>query len=113
MPHPPYEKRFGRKKIFCLPIDPETSEVLADCEIHIDAVIRFRIPAAAAARFFGDNERTPVQEIFPDLRPEHREILVSGTSPAEWDIRIKGLDAPETEEEFRRRYEPLGYHFNS
>lgn len=42
----------------------------------------------------------------------HRKILVTGTSPAEFNHRILGKPEPKTAEEFRKIYEPLGYTFD-
>lgn len=70
--------------------------------------MRFTVPLAPARDYF-DGPRRNIQDMFPELAPALREILVTGTTPAEWDRMFDGL--PETLEEFMEKYRPLGYRF--
>lgn len=106
-----YEKRLGRRKIYGIEQEDGTVQILADCTLHCEAVIKFSIPAAAAETYFESATRPPIQDLLPNLRDEHREILVTGTSPAEWDHML-GRPMPKTEEEFAAKYAPLGYTFD-
>lgn len=106
-----YEMRLGSRKVYGIVQEDGTVQILADCSLHCEAVIKFNVPGEAARIYFEQAERPAVQHLFPDLRPEHREILVTGTSPAEWD-QMTGKPMPKTHEEFVTQYQPLGYHFD-
>jgi hypothetical protein len=106
-----YEKRIGSRKIYGIEQEDGTCQILSDCKLHQDACIKFTVPGEAASIYFESTSRPPVQELFPDLRNEHREILVSSTSPAEWD-EMTGKPMPKTHEQFVEQYTPLGYTFD-
>lgn len=106
-----FEKYLWDKKIFGLRQEDGTVEIVADCSVYPDATVRFRVPGEAARIYFTEGVRESVQTLFPALAPELREILVSGTSPAEWDSRVSDKPMPETEEEFKDAYRPRGYVF--
>jgi len=111
--HRSYETRIGSRKIYGLMQPDGTCLILADCEVHQNACIKFTVPGLAAVTYFETERhcRAPMHKMFPDLRIEHREILISGTSPAEFD-QMNGIPLPETEEEFKLKYAPLGYTFD-
>lgn len=98
-------------KIYGHDLEDGTFQILADCPLYQDAIIKFLIPAAAAEVYFGDTPHGKhIQDLFPDLHIEQREILKSGHSPAQWD-QMRGLSMPKTVEEFQERYRPMGYVF--
>ncbi len=103
-----YERRLSAGKIYGVTRDDGTVKILADCQFESTARIEFTLPGEAASRYFEDPARPCIQDLFPDLRKEHREILVSGTSPAWWD-RMAGKRMPKTPEAFLARYGKLGY----
>lgn len=104
-------RKVGRNEIYAIEETEGMCTMLAGCPLHPNAVIRFTVPLAAAREWFERGaSRPPVQELFPDLSAELRELLVTGTSPAEWDS-IFGGPMPETEEEFVKIYGPRGYTF--
>ncbi len=106
-----FEKRLSAGKIYGIEQEDGTCLILADCQVHPEACIKFFIPIEAARIYFGDEQRPPIQELFPDLLAEQREILVSGNSPAQWD-RMCGKRMPKTQDEFVKRYTQLGYTFD-
>jgi len=107
-----FEYRIGSRKIYAHMNSSGTCTVLADCDVFPGACVTFTIPGEAALIFFeNDRQNRPAtQDLFPDLRPEHRDILITGNSPAEFD-QMHGIPMPETEEEFKLKYAPLGYTF--
>lgn len=106
-----YEKPIGRRKIYGVPNEDGSYDIVADCTIYPDAVVRFQVTAKAAASYFTDDPRPAIQDIFPDLPGDLRELLITGVTPAEWDIKCKGQAPPRTIAEFRSIYEPRGYRF--
>ena len=106
-----YEKRLPHRKIYGIPKDDGTYQIISDCNFLPDAVIRMNVDAASAISYFEDTGRKPVQEIFPDLLKEQREILITGMSPAEWDAMFNP-PLPATEQEFKEKYAAFGYCFD-
>ena len=70
------------KEMFNQPID-----YFAECHICHKEVV---IPMTAIQYFvYQDRNRPTIQELFPDLSPELREVLVSNTCPKCWDKMFK------------------------
>jgi hypothetical protein len=74
-------------------------------------MLDFIVPLEAAEEYFNAAQRRCIQDIFPELSPQLREVLITGTSPAEYDEMCGSL--PEDEAAIRARYEPLGYRFET
>lgn len=108
-----YGARLGNRTIYGIMQPDGQCLILADCNLYPDACIKFTVPGEAAATYFEvpRQERPPMHHLFPGLRPEHREILISGVSPAEFD-QLGGRPMPATEDEFQIKYGPLGYTFD-
>lgn len=108
-----HEHRLDSRKIYGIEREDGTTQILADCPLCQDACIKFTVPTPAARTYFDvdRSQRPHIQDLFTDLRIEHREILVSGTSPAEFD-QMRGKRMPKTYEQFKKKYAPLGYHFD-
>lgn len=104
------ELRLGHKTIYGI-IEGETCTVMSDCSVDPEAVVKFTIPSAAAREIFSGERTSHIQDLLPDLRMELREVLISGTSPAEFD-QIRG-QVPRTLARFRRKYAPIGYSWDN
>lgn len=101
------ETYLGSRKIYGI-IQGDTCTIMADCEMDQDAVVKFNIPTAAARQIFSEEHRTThIQDLLPDLRRELREVLMTGTTPAEFD-NMTG-QCPSSMGEFRAKYSQLGY----
>lgn len=79
--HIPSEIYLGGQKAYVI-LENETVFVLKDCSVTGGMVKIPMTPAQFQARF--SPERKSVQDVFPELPLEIREIFVSGNTPAEW-----------------------------
>ncbi len=105
-----FELQRGRKTIYGMAEADGTVTVMVDCDqINGDGMVKFSIPAALAEKVFNPERREHIQDIAPNLRKEWREIFISGTTPAEYDV-LRG-DLPKTRAAFLKKYQPLGYVF--
>ena len=55
---------------------------------HTRNTIDLDITAEQLARYEQGNEL--IQNVFPDLSPEHREFIITGITPEEWEASFKG-----------------------
>lgn len=62
----------------------ETVFILADCKAT-GGMVKIPMTAAQFARWQGES-RESIQIIFPELPAEIRETLISGLTPAEWQV---------------------------
>ena len=100
------EKHLGKQTIYGI-YNGSKCEIVAECQLS-DAVIKFKVDADDAQEYFQESKRRVIQEIFPKLCKEHRELLVAGNSPAE-QHQLLGRDMPKTFSGFKRKYKKFGY----
>lgn len=55
---------------------------------HTRNTIDLDITPEQLARYEQGNEL--IQNVFPDLSPEHREFIMTGITPEEWEASFKG-----------------------
>ena len=55
---------------------------------HTKNTIDLDITAEQLARY--ENGEDLIQNVFPNLSPEHREFIMTGIAPKEWDATFKG-----------------------
>ena len=55
---------------------------------HIKNTIDLDITAEQLARY--ENGEELIQNVFPNLSPEHREFIKTGITPEEWDATFNG-----------------------
>ena len=55
---------------------------------HTKNTIDLDITAEQLARY--ENGEELIQNVFPDLSPEHREFIITGITPEEWEASFKG-----------------------
>ena len=55
---------------------------------HKENTIDLDITAEQLARY--ENGEELIQNIFPNLSPEHREFIKTGITPEEWDATFNG-----------------------
>ena len=55
---------------------------------HTRNTIDLDITAEQLARYEQGNEL--IQNVFPDLSPEHREFIMTGITPEEWEATFNG-----------------------
>jgi len=102
-----FEKRVGgTRKVYGI-IENGKGEIVVDCNVS-DCLIRFQVQVPAMLEYFAEGQRRCIQDIFPTLCKEHREILLSGSGPAEFDS-ITGKKMPKTRSAFMRKYKKFGY----
>lgn len=108
-----HEATLSAGKIYGIEQEDGTCSILCDCQTYPGAMVRFSVPLEAARTYFDAprEQRPSVQYLFPDLPAAHREILISGISPAAFDQLRAPRKMPKTISEFKERYEPLGYEF--
>lgn len=95
----------GRKKLYAIPNKEKGIDILADCEAT-GGMVRIKMSVSEFERWQSPT-RGLIQDIFPMLRNELREILVSGTTPAEFE-EIFGKKIPskeKLEKEFNYEFE--------
>ena len=105
-----FEKRLPARKIYGIQRG-DVCVILSDCNLYPPATIKFQVPMSAAEIYFESNSRPAVQDLFPRLMKCQREILSTGTSPAEFD-EMTGKKMPKSAAKFRQIYGPLGYVFD-
>ena len=57
---------------------------------HTRNTIDLDITAEQLARY--ENGEELIQNVFPDLSPEHREFIMTGITPEEWNSTFNGLE---------------------
>lgn len=77
------EIRIGRKTLFAIEKDETNVEVLADCNVT-GGMVRIKMSRNQFDRWQSPT-RGLIQDIFPLLKQELREVLISGQTPAEWN----------------------------
>lgn len=80
--------RIGTKELFVLPVegDPDRLRVLCDCDVYPTHVVEITMTAGQFEEIKRDRcKRRPIAAIFPEVGKELRELLISGTTPAEFD----------------------------
>lgn len=55
---------------------------------HTRNTIDLDITAEQLARY--ENGEELIQNVFPNLSPEHREFIMTGITPEEWDATFNG-----------------------
>ena len=55
---------------------------------HTKNTIDLNITAEQLARY--ENGEELIQNVFPNLSPEHREFIKTGITPEEWDATFNG-----------------------
>ncbi len=65
-----------------------TAVVITSCACY--EVCKFALPYTQAMVWVPQRGNQAIQIAFPDLDARLREVLVSGTTPAEWDETFKG-----------------------
>ena len=57
---------------------------------HTKNTIELDITPEQLARY--ENGEELIQNIFPNLSPEHREFIMTGITPEEWNSTFNGLE---------------------
>lgn len=81
------------KEAFVTFYNDDTVAVLVDCHVHSGALIRIPMEAHQYHEWRNRDRGIGcrlIQEIFPELNSEVREVLVTGMTPAEWSARLGG-----------------------
>jgi len=96
----------GPKEVFIVRKDNGDWEALCDCRALTDAIVRIPLTASQSREILSGRTRH-IQDVLPDTPRPLREIFVTGTTPAEWDLNVIGqLRAHEV-------YTNLGYFFDT
>ena len=96
--------QLGRKKGYVITNRVGMLEVLVDCDVT-NALVR--IPMTADQFTAWQNKTDLTQNIFPELDKDVREILISGTTPAEWTKMFGGKKFS------TKQLQKFGYEFDS
>ena len=105
-----FEKRLGQYKIYGV-IENEVCTFFGECGFEPAASIVFQTKAAPARVYFNESQRPCIQDLFPDMPKELRQLLSDGTSPAAYDEML-GKKMPKTLPAFMRKYKKFGYRFD-
>ena len=108
--HTCLEKKIGSRSIHAI-VSGNYARFMCSCPVMPDGYVTFTTRAEEAREYFAEGRQRLVQDIFPTVGKEHRELLITGTSPAEYD-QLKGRRMPSTLAAFKTRYTRLGYMFD-
>lgn len=99
---------FAGKEVFLVKNPDNSFRFFCPCEV-LDATVQVPLTAEQAEEIFcrERSERRYIGEILPHLPPPVQEMFISGTTPAEWDVKVIGRKARSNEE-----YVQLGYVFD-
>jgi len=108
-----FEKNMGNKTLYGI-VEGPTTTIMIDCDIlNGEGLVKFKVPTLAATQYFSGGPRPHIQDLFPETPKELREVFVTGMTPAEFDINVKGQRMPKTIAAFKRKYSALGYCFEN
>ena len=100
-----FSKSFRRKRI--LFVSKPGGEWIAACVCEaLNTVVIVPLHKEQAADLLLGRKR-PIDEVLPNVPRELREIFITGTTPAEFDVMMKGEPKP------KEAYESLGYDFEN
>ena len=109
--HANLSRKIGTRTVYAL-VSGNYARFMFSCNLMPDGYVTFTSRAAEAREYFAEPRLRHVQDIFPGLRKEHREILITATSPAEYDA-LKGRRTPTTLAGWKARYTQMGYVFDA
>ena len=79
----------GPKEVFIVQKEDGHWEALCDCRALKEAGVRIPLTASEAREIISGRTRH-IQEVLPNTPPPLREIFVTGTTPAEFDLNVIG-----------------------
>ena len=93
----------GDKEINLFEAADETWTAMCECRA-LGATVQFSLTTEQVKEILSDKRRN-IDDVLPDTPPALREIFITGTTPAEFDLNVIGKLRP------KHAYKKLGYVF--